>query len=228
MIGTQKMFNGQLCGYELVTDYCHYFFSTAACAKDDLAKIFPQYEFRFLAQIHGNDLVESQAEKATADAHWTKSPGLALVVQSADCLPVLFGTEDLVIAAHAGWRGVENELLLQCAKFLQERKDSLDCVLIGPHIQAPDFEVSLDVADQLVAAYRKILPDGPLPTLPHPDAGKRRINLAQIASCQIRSVLGHMIPLEISRESTFASPLFHSYRRGKAGDARQYSFVAKL
>lgn len=228
MIGRDVVYNGQVYGVEVVSAHCHYFFGNATCRQEDLNKVFPQFNFRFLEQVHGNALVQAQAELQTADAQWSTESGEALVVKSADCLPVLFGSEKVVVAAHAGWRGVENAILLNCAKFVKEQNIDLDYVLIGPHIQAPDFEVSVDVANQLIQAYRQILPDGPLPTLPHPDAAKRRINLSQIAATQIRSVLGALIPLEISRESTFSSPNFHSYRRGKARDARQYSFVAKL
>ncbi|MGE0763940.1 MAG: polyphenol oxidase family protein [Bdellovibrionales bacterium] len=228
MIGQRVLFKNQVYGSELIRDNFHYFFGTAACTREILRDIYPQYEFRFLKQVHGDALVESQPETQTADAHWTKQTRLGLVIQTADCLPVLFGTDKLIVAAHAGWRGVENNLLIRCARFVQENKCQLDCVLVGPHIQAPDFEVGLDVANQLIQRYKEVVPNGPLPVLPHPEASKRRVNLGQIAAAQLRSVLGAMIPLEVSRESTFSSPMFHSFRRGKSPDARQYSFVARL
>ena len=69
----------------------------------------------YLRQVHGTRVVRLGASDAApgapvheADASVTTEPGLACVVQAADCLPVLFAAPEgrAVGAAHAGWRGL--------------------------------------------------------------------------------------------------------------------------
>lgn len=66
---------------------------------------------QWLDQVHGREVVRlgvSTAARPCADASLTTEPGVACVVQVADCLPVLFAAPGArgVAAAHAGWRGL--------------------------------------------------------------------------------------------------------------------------
>ena len=75
----------------------------------------------WLNQVHSADVVEATpAQVLTADASWTATPGVAALVMTADCLPVLFcdraGTR--VAAAHAGWRGLAGGVLENTLKAL--------------------------------------------------------------------------------------------------------------
>lgn len=65
-------------------------------------------------QVHGDgfivDAVETPLDLASereADGHCTREKGLALLIKTADCQPVLFTAEDgaAVAAVHCGWRG---------------------------------------------------------------------------------------------------------------------------
>lgn len=69
----------------------------------------------FLRQVHGRRVVRIAASDAApgailheADAAVTSEPGVACLVQAADCLPVLLAAPQgrAVGAAHAGWRGL--------------------------------------------------------------------------------------------------------------------------
>ncbi len=69
----------------------------------------------FLRQVHGSRVVRvgcvdalDAAPVHAADACFTTEPGIACVVQAADCLPVLLAAPQgrAVGAAHAGWRGL--------------------------------------------------------------------------------------------------------------------------
>lgn len=69
----------------------------------------------YLHQVHGTRVVRIGADDARsdapiheADASVTAEPGVACVVQVADCLPVLVAARNgrAVGAAHAGWRGL--------------------------------------------------------------------------------------------------------------------------
>lgn len=69
----------------------------------------------FMRQVHGARVLRvtradarADAPVHEADACVTTEPGVACVVQAADCLPVLLAAPDgrAVGAAHAGWRGL--------------------------------------------------------------------------------------------------------------------------
>ncbi|MBT9491072.1 MAG: peptidoglycan editing factor PgeF [Paucibacter sp.] len=67
----------------------------------------------FLQQVHGSEVVllkpahaVSGAAAPVADASVSTSANLAVAIQVADCLPVLFAAPGGVAGAHAGWRGL--------------------------------------------------------------------------------------------------------------------------
>lgn len=112
-----------------------------------------------LNQVHGSRVVRVGAADAgrdaarhSADASVTTEPGLACVVMTADCLPVLFAAPGGrgVAAAHAGWRGL-------AAGVLEATIDALcgaaSCapadleVWMGACIGPAHFEVGGDVLD---------------------------------------------------------------------------------
>jgi hypothetical protein len=116
----------------------------------------------FLRQVHGSRVVrlteaETRAGLIEADASFSTEPGIACVVQVADCMPVLLAASQgrAVAAAHAGWRGlaggvVEAALASVC--------DAASCsasevwAWIGPCIGPRRFEVGADVVEAFGSA----------------------------------------------------------------------------
>jgi len=109
----------------------------------------------WLRQVHGCTVVQASAalaaaEPPQADAAWTDEPGVACVVQVADCMPVLLAAPGgrAVAAAHAGWRGlaggvVETALAALCTAGRCEPPQV--AVWLGPCIGPRRFEVGADV-----------------------------------------------------------------------------------
>ena len=111
----------------------------------------------FLRQVHGARVVQVGVDDTDdgavlheADACVTTAPGVACVVQAADCLPVLLAAPEgrAVGAAHAGWRGltsgvVEATVAAVCAAAGCAPGD-LDAWL-GACIGPEAFEVGPDV-----------------------------------------------------------------------------------
>ena len=66
----------------------------------------------WLRQVHGTTVVScndaTRAGEPEADAAVAMKPGVVLAILTADCLPVLFCSDDgsVIGAAHAGWRGL--------------------------------------------------------------------------------------------------------------------------
>lgn len=102
---------------------------------------------QWLTQIHGTQCVEAQREGliCEADACWTDQEGLACVIMTADCLPVVFTDGHTVAAAHAGWRGLANGVL---ETTLEQFSGSDVHVWLGPAIGPNAFEVGEEVRQQ--------------------------------------------------------------------------------
>lgn len=102
----------------------------------------------WLKQIHGARVVNLNAhgEGEEADAAVTSAPNVAVSVQIADCLPVLFCTctGSVVAAAHAGWRGLAAGVLEATVRAM--RVESADILAwLGPAIGPRAFAVGADV-----------------------------------------------------------------------------------
>jgi len=113
----------------------------------------------FLNQVHGDRILEidtppvnDMTDAGDADALMTSTPGLCLVIRTADCVPVLFyDRKNLAIAAgHSGWRGTEKMICRNIAgrmreKYGTENRDLF--VYILPSIGPDSYTVNRDVAD---------------------------------------------------------------------------------
>src|SRR5690606_8416151 len=79
------------------------------------------------------------------------APTLACCVRTADCLPVLLADQSTgrVAAVHAGWRGLVREVIEAALSGLGGVPADW-VAAIGPHIRSPSFEVSEDVAGELL------------------------------------------------------------------------------
>ena len=109
-----------------------------------------------LWQQHGADVVKATADRGVmtagfdhppGDALWTDEPGLAMMLITADCLPVAVakpnGAGTALAVLHVGWRG----LLAGIADAaLMELGDGPLNAVIGPGIGPCCFEVGEEVA----------------------------------------------------------------------------------
>ena len=114
-----------------------------------------------LRQIHSSLVVRaSQAlampELPAADAIVTNLAGQLLVIETADCYPVLL--EDtkagVIAAAHCGWRGTAARILEKTMLEMQQLGASSQNlhVAIGPGICAAKYPVRTDVLEKFIEA----------------------------------------------------------------------------
>ena len=88
----------------------------------------------------------------------TNEKGLALVIFTADCTPILFWDPETgaVGAAHAGWRGTAKAI---GARTVEAMAENFGCkprnirAAIGPNIGKCHFETNADVPEAMVAAF---------------------------------------------------------------------------
>jgi YfiH family protein len=159
-------------------------------------------------------------EFAATDALVTDIPGVVLVVQTADCLPVLLMDRPTKLAgiAHCGWKGALAGLAAKTAKTMlalgamPERLEAW----IGPGIRAANYEVSRDRLQQFTERYpdAHVSPDGV------------HLDLAAVVRRQLEEA--GLPPEHIfdSGECTRADPSrYYSYRAEGDGAGRLVSFI---
>jgi YfiH family protein len=114
---------------------------------------------RWLRQVHGTTVATCDAvacvEEPEADAAITSSPGVVLAVLTADCMPVLFSSEDgsVVGAAHAGWRGLAAGVLENTIASMRTPPDRL-LAWLGPAAGPHAYEIGEEVRGAFVSRDR--------------------------------------------------------------------------
>ncbi len=163
----------------------------------------------------GNALVEGASPEC--DALITNTPGLALVVFTADCTPILLHdpVTGAVGAAHAGWRGTAADI---AGKTVRAMTEHYGCdpknirAAIGPNIGPCCFQTDADVPQAMLEAFgqdaeKSIRREG----------HKYYVNLKEINARALRRA--GVVSIEISTACTACAPdRFWSHR--KVGSAR--------
>jgi len=221
-------------GHLAETENSLIFFGNQNSSIEELGKSFPDLDFVLLRQTHSDIVIDSTAaaslaEQSEGDAHLTSTRRRALCIRTADCLPVMIEAPGIVAAAHAGWRGVENEILLKTGRQLVSHKIDLAKALawIGPHILFDSFEVGIDVALKLEMRFAAVAGSKHLSPVrrSHPNPNKLYVNLLAIASAQLAS-LG-MQSISILEINTLINLEHASYRRSGPDAGRNLSFIAR-
>jgi YfiH family protein len=176
-----------------------------------------------VTQVHGSRMVEVPPPESDmrADALWTREPGVAVGVRTADCVPVLIvdSTRRAVAAIHAGWRGSAARISELGAKGLartiQVAPEQLIAV-IGPHIGPCCYEVdapvraAIEVEDVFTPSTRE---------------GHYRLNLYCLNRLQLlRAGLRPDRILRVGGCTSCDETTYASYRRD-GSEGRMMSFV---
>ena len=211
------------------------FFGDRRSKPEAVAAAFPDFSLSVLKQTHSDLVVHSPTlgtEPVEADAHFTRSRRVALCVRTADCMPVLIfdPSSRMVAAIHAGWRGVENEIVRKTCQRLVTEGASLTRARawIGPHIGAESFEVGADVGRSLEKRFEAVRGFSSENTSlrPHADPEKVRVDLLAIVRAQLASSGIERERVLVIPTDTVQSLAHESYRRDKSASGRQISFIA--
>ena len=108
----------------------------------------------WLQQEHGVRVIDADlpGEPGPADGAVTRLGGRVLAILVADCMPVLFASQDgsVLAVAHAGWRGLAAGVLEATVAAMDVDPKGLSC-WTGPHIGPDHFEVGDAVRAAFVA-----------------------------------------------------------------------------
>ncbi|MGB6188171.1 MAG: peptidoglycan editing factor PgeF [Aeromonas molluscorum] len=175
----------------------------------------------WLNQVHGTAVhqVSNQYDIVPdADAACAHDAGLACIVMTADCLPVLLcdraGT--VVAAAHAGWRGLLGN---EQGGVLEASIKGMNCdpaeilAWLGPAIGPSAFEVGSEVRDAFMAQQAQAV----VAFMPSANDGKWLADIYQLA--RLRLARAGVKAVYGGEHCTFSdSERFYSYRRdGQTG-----------
>lgn len=168
------------------------------------------------SQVHGTRVLVVDAPTGEApeeaDGLATASDALALLVLTADCLPVALATPAAVAIVHAGWRGLAGGVLEQGIRALR----SLDPggrlhAAIGPGAGACCYEVGDEVADRFPAWARH----------------GRRVDLKAVASQRLREAGADKV-VDVGRCTMCEAGAFFSHRASGGAPGRQGGLVWRV
>src|SRR5210317_590956 len=87
--------------------------------------------FASMNQTHSDVITfVKSSEVYDSDGIYTEKPKLGLVVQTADCMPILLSDKKRIGAIHSGWRGLKNNIVEKAMKKFDVNELSIS---IGPH-----------------------------------------------------------------------------------------------
>ena len=173
-------------------------------------------EIFWMRQTHSVKALEitdnsSAAAPEEADAEYTRLPGRALAVMTADCLPVLLAAKNASFAAavHCGWRGLQGGIL-ENALAAASHTGPLAAV-IGPGIRRTSFQIGSEVRELFLERYpdaaEYFVPDNSCP-------GKLLADLPGISAHILRKC--GVADIRDTGHDTYADgERFFSYRRDR-------------
>lgn len=209
-----------------------FFFGNGTATLEKLKSKFSELSFFEIRQTHSALVIEATKTYTEADAHFSAKKNAALLIKTADCMPVMIHCLQTrrVAAIHAGWRGVENKITRSTIQNLiaTGSTDYNFDIFVGPSIQQKSFEVDRDVFEKLVSAQTDHLPDFDLAVTYFQENDKFYIDLNALVQQQISVCTDSKARVTFSKVDTKTSLDFHSYRRGKSPSERNLSFVCLL
>ncbi|MEP7131964.1 MAG: peptidoglycan editing factor PgeF [Acidobacteriota bacterium] len=178
-------------------------------------------------QVHGRAATRIEAapragetrDAGECDVLATALPNVALVVQTADCLPILLRAPIAIAAVHAGWRGSAVGAARAAVSELQElgaRPDEVEA-WIGPSIGACCYEVGGEVARHFAGEFARRDCGG------HFRLDLKAVNRAQLEAAGVRpeAIFIHPSCTKCGGER------YASYRRDGSAAGRMIALIAR-
>jgi YfiH family protein len=170
----------------------------------------------WLRQVHGARVHPARPGACgEGDALRVESKGVAAVIATADCVPLLIATAQTALAVHAGWRGlvagVVGAALAACGDLASAT------AWIGPAIGPCCYEVGDEVAASVAAASAPAV-------VRQRGVGRPHVDLAAAASVQLHAAgVARVVHLELC---TRCQPdQLWSHRRDRDGAGRNLAAI---
>ena len=184
-------------------------------------------------QVHGTLLSNAadlgEGEFPEGDGLYCTKPNITCLVQTADCLPVLFFSKRLNFAAavHAGWRGLTNGILANAVAEYEKLGAADDLMVgIGPAISCSKFEVGPEVIEAVRKSSMGLVPDQ-IAAVVSPGVGDRwHLDLATAAALQMVNCKIPAKQIYKMDSCTYLDQIeWHSFRREGKGCPMNHSWI---
>jgi len=176
------------------------------------------------AQPHGASVAAvsspPRAPLDECDGIATDRLGLALLVWTADCVPLLLAGHGAVAAVHAGWRGAAAGVVPAALEVLRSAFGAEPAELwgwLGPAVCGRHYPVGSEVVAALESTG----------VPPSRWRQGRRVDLRALVAGQLEAAGVEPGRIGIVDACTFADPALASYRRDGAAAGRQWSLAAR-
>ncbi len=185
-------------------------------------------------QVHGThvavvDETSSASVLPATDALITATPGIPLLICTADCVPIILYAikpRPVIAAIHSGWKGTLAEIVLATLTALYEQYGTSPkdvSAYIGAYIGFEDFEVSATVRNRFIAIFPNLKTIEVLRT-----SGEKGfcLDLAQaIRMTLIRAGVATSRISSLDESTPRLSERYFSYRAQKGHTGRQGALV---
>ncbi|MDX1976941.1 MAG: peptidoglycan editing factor PgeF [Pseudanabaenaceae cyanobacterium bins.68] len=222
---------------DLLAPWPHGFFGKAHAGKlpEQLVNYFGCEQVFRVKQVHGDRCLagEGGINLSAADGIYTlpASDKCSVWVCSADCVPILLGDRHLglVAAIHAGWRGTAAGIIPKMLTHLATLGTKLPdlAIALGPAISGANYQVELEVANQVISKIAE-----PVGITLEPDPNHVRLDLRLVQQQQLLEAGIDLTQIAIAPYCTFRDQdLFFSYRRDRLTAANysvQWSGIANF
>jgi len=112
-----------------------------------------------LTQIHGSWIYSAEEldlfDKKEGDGLYTTGKNIALLVLTADCLPLVIYHPNFLMLLHVGWRGLKKGIVKKAIKILKRENLNLEntIAVLGPCIGPCCYEVKHDMIQELSYSF---------------------------------------------------------------------------
>jgi len=172
-------------------------------------------EVSWLEQVHSSSVLAARPGcTGSGDALVSQVPHRALVIATADCVPILVAGRDTVGAIHAGWRGLVRGIIPGTLARVAALR-----AWIGPAIGACCYEVGDEVAAEVATASAgHVVRPG--------RRGRPHLDLVAAATEQLRRA--GVRDVDVLETCTCCDDRLWSYRRDGRAAGRNLAMIQKL
>ena len=175
---------------------------------DDLASILHVLgvdKYAYMNQTHSSEVLKINTGGIyQSDGIYTSFNKIALVVKTADCMPILIKNNNFIAAVHAGWRGIKKNII----ELTLNRLGNGGEIYIGPHAKSCCYEVKSDVAKY----FKKYI------------IAKNSRNYLDMASHVIDTAKKYNYSINTINSCTICNDNFYSFRENRTKN-RQFGII---
>lgn len=204
------------------------FFGNAHDSLSSIKAAYPGLRLKKIFQTHSDQVVEASDSVIEADAHYTSEINSALLIATADCMPIMVYCRQTrrVAAIHAGWRGIANriteKMLLKLIDSGSSEKEFQ--IWVGPHILQNSFEIDQGAYDLLLSAQTGLAEN----QFAYQVNSKYYVDLKKILISQIENCAPGTTNIVFLDIDTKTNSDYYSYRRDHKTKERNLSFICLL